>query len=137
MLASVEKWAKLQFDTKIMTIAVVSVSECDPHHRAFLPSESRIVLQRRSSMLRAVVVATVLALSSAAALAAEAGRVVFVVGKAEVGARAAVVDAAVQEGDQLSTGADGYIYMKTVDQGFLILRPNSRARIAAYHVDAA
>lgn len=88
-------------------------------------------------MLRAAVVAVVLALSSAAALAAEAGRVVFVVGQAAVGARAAAVDAAVQEGDELSTGADGYIYMKTVDQGFLILRPNSRARIAAYHIDPA
>jgi hypothetical protein len=86
-------------------------------------------------MLRALVVSTLLALCSAAAMAGEAGRVVFVVGHAQIAARAAAVDAAVQEGDELSTGADGYIYMKTIDDGFLILRPNSKARISAYHVD--
>ena len=88
-------------------------------------------------MLRAAVVALGFALCSASALAAEAGRVVFVAGKAEVGARPAALEMAVQEGDALSTGADGYLYMKTVDDGFLILRPNSRARVTAYHVDAA
>lgn len=88
-------------------------------------------------MLRAAIVALGLVLCSASALAAEAGRVVFVAGKADVGARPAALEMAVQEGDALSTGADGYIYMKTVDDGFLILRPNSRARVTAYHVDAA
>lgn len=66
---------------------------------------------------------------------AEAGRVSFVVGEARVGARPAVLDAAVQEGDEIATGADGYVYMKTVDNGFLILRPRTRARVTAYHVD--
>lgn len=88
-------------------------------------------------MLRAAIVALGLVLCSASALAAEAGRVVFVAGKADVGARPAALEMAVHEGDALSTGADGYIYMKTVDDGFLILRPNSRARVTAYHVDAA
>jgi hypothetical protein len=88
-------------------------------------------------MLRASLVAIGLALCAASALAAQAGRVVFVAGKAEVGARPAALEMAVQEGDALSTGADGYIYMKTVDDGFLILRPNSKARISTYHVDAA
>lgn len=74
---------------------------------------------------------------AAAASAEEAGRVVFVAGKAQVATRPAALEAAVQEGDELSTGADGYIYMKTVDNGFLILRPNSRARVVAYHVDKA
>jgi hypothetical protein len=90
-------------------------------------------------MLRAAFVGVGLALgsASASALAAQAGHVVFVAGKADVGARAATLEMAVQEGDALSTGADGYIYMKTVDDGFLILRPNSRARVTTYHVDAA
>ncbi|TFW30243.1 hypothetical protein E4L96_00335 [Massilia arenosa] len=74
---------------------------------------------------------------AAAASAEEAGRVVFVAGKAQVATRPAALEAAVQEGDELSTGADGYIYMKTVDNGFLILRPNSRAKVVAYHVDKA
>lgn len=71
------------------------------------------------------------------ASAAEAGRVVFTTGQAQVGQRAAVQDGAVQEGDQLSTGADGYVYVKTVDNGFLILRPNSTARVVAYAIDKA
>lgn len=69
------------------------------------------------------------------ALAAEAGRVVFVTGQAQIGRHAAAQDATVGEGDELSTGADGYIYMKTVDDGFLILRPNSTARVIAYAID--
>lgn len=69
------------------------------------------------------------------AIAAEAGKVVFVAGQAEVGGRAAAQDAAVQEGDQLVTGVDGYVYIKTVDNGFLILRPNSAARVVAYSID--
>ncbi|MDL2356712.1 MAG: FecR domain-containing protein [Pseudomonadota bacterium] len=86
-------------------------------------------------MLRAILAGLGCVLISASALAAEAGRVVFVVGQAQVGARGAALDMPVQEGDALSTGADGYIYLKTVDDGFLILRPNSQAKISAYHID--
>src|SRR5476649_35375 len=71
----------------------------------------------------------------ASASAEEAGRIVFVTGQAQLASHTAALDAAVLEGDQLETGADGYIYVKTVDNGFLILRPNSKARIATYHVD--
>nr|WP_315401718.1 FecR family protein [uncultured Duganella sp.] len=73
----------------------------------------------------------------ASAAAGEAGKIVFVTGQVQVASRAGVLDAAVQEGDELATGADGYIYVKTVDNGFLILRPNSKARIVSYHVDSA
>lgn len=69
------------------------------------------------------------------AQAAQAGRVVFVTGQAQVGRHAAIQDAEVGEGDELSTGADGYIYVRTVDNGFLILRPNSTARVVAYAID--
>ncbi|MES2262015.1 MAG: FecR family protein [Pseudomonadota bacterium] len=72
---------------------------------------------------------------ASAVLAAEAGRVVFVTGQVQLANRPAALDAAVQEGDEMSTGATGYIYVKTVDGGFLILRPNSKARITTYHVD--
>ncbi len=67
--------------------------------------------------------------------AAEAGRIVFVAGQVHVSSRALVLGDAIQEGDEIATGADGYAYLKTVDNGFLILRPGTRARIAAYHVD--
>ena len=87
-------------------------------------------------MLRKLTLAAGLVWSIAGtATAAEAGRVVFVTGQAQVGRHAAAQDAAVGEGDELSTGADGYIYVRTVDNGFLILRPNSTARIVAYSID--
>jgi len=71
-----------------------------------------------------------------AAHAAEAGKVIFVAGAAKIAAVAATLDAAVGEGELLSTGADGYIYIKTIDNGLFILRPNTQARIASYHIDA-
>lgn len=69
------------------------------------------------------------------AAAGEAGKIVFVTGQVQLASHAAALDAPVSEGDELSTGPDGYIYVKTIDQGFLILRPNSKARITTYHVD--
>jgi hypothetical protein len=86
-------------------------------------------------MLRNYTIGAALLLSASLAWAAEAGRVVFVTGQAQLGGRSAVLDAAVQEGDDIATGADGYIYVKTVDSGFLILRPNSKARVVAYQID--
>jgi hypothetical protein len=73
--------------------------------------------------------------SCASAFAGEAGKVVFVTGQVQLASQAAALNAAVQEGDELSTGADGYVYVKTIDSGFLILRPNSKARIVTYSVD--
>jgi hypothetical protein len=70
-----------------------------------------------------------------AAQAAEAGKIIFVAGKASVADQPAVDGAAVQEGQMLSTGADGFLYIKTVDSGLFILRPNTQARIATYQVD--
>ena len=69
------------------------------------------------------------------ASAADAGRIIFTSGKASIGGQPAQEGAGVQEGQLLATGSDGYIYIKTVDNGLFILRPASRARIAAYHVD--
>ncbi len=88
-------------------------------------------------MLRPIILMCAMLAGAANVSAAEAGRVVFVTGKAQLAAKPAVLEAAVQEGDELSTGADGYIYMKTVDNGFLILRPNSKARVITYKVDNA
>ena len=73
--------------------------------------------------------------STAFAHAEQAGTLIFVSGNATVAATAAVLGAPVQEGAHLATGRDGYIYVKTVDNGLFVLRPNSEARISAYHVD--
>jgi hypothetical protein len=86
-------------------------------------------------MLRHLFATTLIACAAHSACAADAGRIIFVAGKASVGEQPALEGAAVQEGQLLATGTDGYIYIKTVDNGLFILRPGSRARIAAYHVD--
>ncbi len=91
--------------------------------------------KKGNSMLRQLIATAGLALCAQFAFAAEAGKIIFVAGQAQVVDRAAVQDGAVQEGDMLSTGADGFIYIKTLDNGLFILRPNSRARIVTYHVD--
>lgn len=83
------------------------------------------------------VLATFAMLCAVPALAAEAGKIIFVAGSAQVAGKPALLNAAVQEGELLTTGAAGYIYIKTVDNGMFILRPNTEARIASYHIDAA
>jgi hypothetical protein len=85
--------------------------------------------------LRRIAAGAALLLASAGVLAAEAGRVVFVSGDVQLGRRAVALNDAVQEGDEISTGRSGYVYVKTVDDGLLVLRPSSRARIEAYHID--
>lgn len=67
--------------------------------------------------------------------AGEAGKVVLSVGEVRLQGQPAKAGHSVQPGDHLSTGADGYLYIKTVDNGFLILRPNSEASIVAYQAD--
>lgn len=86
-------------------------------------------------MLRHILATASLTLAAQLAHAAEAGKIIFVAGQAQVAEQTAQLGAAVQEGDLLSTGASGYVYIKTADNGLFILRPNTKARIAAYHVD--
>lgn len=85
--------------------------------------------------LHKLLISATLACASYSVQAAEAGKIIFVAGVAQAGERAAVQGAAVEEGQMLSTGADGYLYVKTADNGLFILRPQTRARIVAYHID--
>lgn len=87
--------------------------------------------------LRCAAVAFGLLILGGIAQAGEAGRIVFVSGAVHAGTRSVALDDVISEGDEIATGADGYVYMKTIDDGLLILRPSSRARIVAYHVDLA
>lgn len=73
---------------------------------------------------------------SAGAWAGEAAHVVFVTGAVQTGNRDIVNNDTIHEGDEIRTGTDGYVYLKTIDDGFLILRPSSVARIVSYSVDA-
>lgn len=43
--------------------------------------------------------------------------------------------AAIVQGDTIETGADGYVYITTVDQGFISLRPNSSLTFERYEYD--
>jgi hypothetical protein len=86
-------------------------------------------------MFRQLLTAAALLLAAGLANAGEAARIVFVAGKVEVAGAQLALGGAVQEGADIVTGPDGYVYLKTIDDGFLILRPNSRARIVAYHID--
>lgn len=86
--------------------------------------------------MQKLLITATLACAAQFAHAADAGKIIFVAGTAKAGERAAVEGAQVQEGQMLSTGADGYIYVKTADNGLFILRPNTRARIVDYHIDA-
>jgi hypothetical protein len=50
-------------------------------------------------------------------------------------ARIAHIGDAVEEGDTISTGADGELQMLTEDQGFIAVRPNTRLKVEAYRAN--
>ena len=85
-------------------------------------------------MHKLLVIAT-LACAAQFAHAAEAGKIIFVAGAAQSDGRPATQGAPVEEGQMLTTGVDGYIYVKTADNGLFILRPQTKARIVTYHID--
>lgn len=86
-------------------------------------------------MLRRIVITIGLLLTTGLVQAAEAGRIVFVAGDAKLAGQPITRGQAIHEGDEIGTGGNGYIHLKTIDNGILILRPNSRARITTYHID--
>jgi FecR protein len=73
--------------------------------------------------------------ASSTLFAGEAAQIVFSAGEARVAGRLAQVGDNISEGDMLVTGRDGYLYLKTRDNGFFILRPNSSGRIVSYQID--
>jgi len=88
-------------------------------------------------MMRRLIVLVSMTVMASAVQAAEAGKVIFVAGAAQVVDRKAAEGDAVQEGELLQTGGDGFLYVKTADNGLFILRPNTKARIVAYQIDNA
>lgn len=64
-----------------------------------------------------------------------AARVVYLTGEVRIAQKEASNGQDVHTGDQLETGKDGYLYIKTVDNGFLVLRPKTVAVIRNYHID--
>ena len=55
--------------------------------------------------------------------AADAGKVIYVSGAVQMQDQPAVLGASVPEGSMLVTGVDGYLYVKTIDNGLFIREP--------------
>lgn len=93
-------------------------------------------MPRMAAALRFCLFALCGALPSFPAAAQTAGQVVLAVGDVRMAGAPLRAGDAVQVGAALLTGGDGYLYIKTVDNGFLILRPNTAAAVAEYRVDS-
>ena len=97
-----------------------------------MPNIANIVFWRKVAVVLVALVGAV-----ASVRAEDAGRIIQAIGEVRVGNAPAYAGDVVRAGDALSTGVDGYLYIKTVDGGFLILRPASVARVVEYRVDGA
>lgn len=77
--------------------------------------------------------------SFAAGASSVVGRADLVVGKVQVQVgqdkKSMATGATIQEGQTLITGADGYLYINTVDKGFISLRPNTKVTVELYRYD--
>jgi hypothetical protein len=111
------------------------------HHRSRALQQT--ALHKPTRMLLALLCAGLLWLCMQAAHAqapAVVGDVTIVVGKAKLRQGSGPWQA-IKTGDRiledarLETEADGYIYVKTVDKGFISLRPNSALSVESYHYD--
>lgn len=94
--------------------------------------------QSCASLIRALLaflLASAYGLTATAQTAPEAGKIVLSVGETRMAGRAVKVDDIVPVGAELSTGPNGYLYLKTIDNGFLILRPGSVATVEMYEVN--
>lgn len=69
--------------------------------------------------------------------AQEVGTIIQVIGKVHVDGKPVQTGGVLVQGQKISTGQDGYLYVQTRDKGYFILRPNSTATIPTYHIDAA
>lgn len=97
-----------------------------------------------SSILRLALLAAALAhgvaFAQAGAARNQAGVVVLVDGSATVTpergtARPLKVGDVVNEGDELASAKDGEVHLRMQDSGFLVMRPNTRMKVAAYKAD--
>jgi hypothetical protein len=71
----------------------------------------------------------------------QVGKAVFLTGQVTVGAQKGAARPmrqgdGIAEGDTVRTGADGHVYFRMNDNGFLAVRPNSQLRIEAYAWDS-
>jgi hypothetical protein len=104
--------------------------------------QERINWGTRAAALQFIACATLLLQNSAHAESAVVGNAVVVIGQACVqGAQTNCAPlakgATIAPGDTVETGADGYIYITTVDHGFVSVRPDSSLTFERYEYDPA
>lgn len=92
-----------------------------------------------AGLIWVVAVATALA-QSESALGPVAGTASFTEGEARVVLPTLALlkkGQPVFEGQTIETGADGYVYINTVDRGFVSIRPNSLVRVERYRINTS
>jgi hypothetical protein len=105
-----------------------------------LASSAGMVFGRRVLAALCCAMGCLPALASAQGL--PAGTVVFVSGPVELVAvdgtrRAAQAGTALRQGEQVSTGADGYAHVRMIDNAFVAVRPASRLAVELYEYDSS
>jgi hypothetical protein len=104
--------------------------------------QERIIWGARAAALKFVVCATFFVQDSAHAESAVVGNAVVVIGqacvqRAQTNCAPLAKGATVAQGDTVETGADGYVYITTVDHGFVSVRPDSSLTFERYEYDPA
>lgn len=90
------------------------------------------------AILRSVIVVVCLLLAPAMATAADAvGRVLFAIGDARLAANGSVLkkDDVIAVGQAVTTGANGHVHIRFIDDAFVSVRPNSRLQVEQYVFD--
>lgn len=104
-----------------------------------LTTHVRRTLQHALSLMLAALFTLSLAPASASSETAQptaAGQVVLSIGQVSQGLQPLREGDPVFAGDRFTTGSDGYLYIRTRDNGFIILRPHTEATLTTYHVDS-
>ncbi|MGF6288425.1 FecR family protein [Paraburkholderia youngii] len=104
--------------------------------------QERILRGGRSAALQFVVCTAFLVHHDAHAESATIGNAVLVIGqacaqRAQTFCTPLAKGASIEQGDTVETGKDGYVYITTVDHGFISVRPNSSLTFERYEYNPA
>ncbi|MGF6837650.1 hypothetical protein QF001_001517 [Paraburkholderia youngii] len=104
--------------------------------------QERILRGGRSAALQFVVCTAFLVHHDAHAESATIGNAVLVIGqacaqRAQTFCTPLAKGASIEQGDTVETGKDGYVYITTVDRGFISVRPNSSLTFERYEYNPA
>jgi hypothetical protein len=99
--------------------------------------QERILRGTRAAAWQFVVCAAIFVQHGAYAESATVGNAVLVIGevcaqRAQSNCAPLTKNASIEQGDTIETGKDGYVYITTVDHGFVSVRPNSSLTFERY-----